>query len=167
MTSPVRSREERLYTPAEPDDLVCKPESPDEAITTDAAPPSPARPPGPDYVTVSVGAGAIIGADVAVTLDRFGHLYLGAGAGVGLSATVASVSVHGGHVLDLTTGASAEKKLGEFLEGDAVEVTGSLGAEVGIASSPGGTATESGVGLAQISAQFQHNWRVLDLPIRW
>jgi hypothetical protein len=169
MTSPIRSRDDQLYTPSEPEDLVCRSET-SHATDVERATgsdPEPIAGHGVDFLTLSVGAGAIIGGDVSVTLDRFGHLYVGAGAGVGVSATIASASAHAGQMTEPIADAPNEKKVRGFLEGDAVEVNAAIGAEVGVTSSPGGTAAELGVGLVQASAQFQHNWHVLQLPIRW
>jgi hypothetical protein len=169
MTSPIRSRDDQLYTPSDPEDLACTSETPHDGAVAGAPGGSHelAEGHGVDFLTLSVGAGAIIGGDVSVTLDRFGHLYVGAGAGVGVSATIASASAHAGQMTEPTADAPDEKKVRGFLEGDAVELTAAIGAEVGVTSSPGGTAAEIGVGLVQASAQFQHNWHVLQLPIRW
>jgi hypothetical protein len=68
----------------------------------------------------------------------------------------------------MTTSASPNPdQLDRFLDGDSVSANASVGAEVGLTNSAGGTAVEMGVGLVQASAQFQHNWHVANLPIRW
>jgi hypothetical protein len=120
-----------------------------------------------DYLTLSGGASAIIGGDVSVTLDRNGHLYLGLGAGVGISATVASASLHAGQLTEPPNSESRPEQLQHFLQGDCIQASAGIGAEVGITNGPTGTAAELGVGLPQAGAQFQHNWYVLDLPIKW
>jgi hypothetical protein len=120
-----------------------------------------------DYVTLSGGASAIIGGDLSLTLDRNGHLYFGVGAGVGLSATVGSASVHAGQLTEPAHEESRPEQLKNFLQGDCIQVGAGIGADVGITNGPTGTAAEFGVGLPQVGAQFQHNWYVLDLPIKW
>jgi len=180
MPSPVSSRETQPYTPADPEeDLSCKGDPPrlaslpaDAAADLCAAEPVPREPTPPprrdvDYLTVSVGAGAIIGADVSMTLDRHGHLYFGLGAGVGLSATVVSATVQGGQLQGPSTNPPGPEALDRFLKGDSVQLSAALVSQAGVANSPGGTAVEVGVGLAQVSGEFQHNWYVLDLPVKW
>jgi len=190
MPSPVSSKESQSYTPAFPEeDSLCKAEPPsvpsqaaDAAALCTADPvsrqanpvcvddgtkkaPEPRR--EADYFTVSAGAGAIIGADVSLTLDRNGHLYFGLGAGVGLSATIGSVAAQAGQLQGSSTTPPAEEKLDRFLKGDSIQLSASVLAQAGVANSPGGTAVEMGVGLVQASGEFQHNWYVLDLPIKW
>ena len=120
-----------------------------------------------DYFTVSAGAGAIIGADVSLTLDRHGHLYFGLGAGVGVSATVGSVASQAGQLQGSSTTPPTAEKLDRFLRGDSVQLSAAVVAQAGVANSPGGTAVEMGIGLVQASGEFQHNWYVLDLPVKW
>jgi hypothetical protein len=100
-----------------------------------------------------------------LTLDRDGHLYFGVAGGVGLSATVVSASAVAGQIT--TSGAPKPDELDKFLDGDSVSVSASVVGEVGAANSAGGTAVQMGVGVVQVSGQFQHNWHVVDLPIRW
>ena len=72
-----------------------------------------------------------------------------------------------GQLTKPTTQAPSPEQLTHFLEGDSVEVSAAIGAQVGVVSSPGGTAAEIGIGLVQASGQFQHNWHLLDVPVRW
>jgi hypothetical protein len=191
MTSPIRSREEPLYTPTEPEDLVCKDESAARSAAQSISAMSAAASAGEarasagpdtpssrasrsdlardtDYLSLSIGVGEIIGGGIAITLDRYGHLYAGVGSGVSVSPTVGTASFHRGKLVESTAPEkSEEERLTKFLEGDAVEVTASLGSELSAVNSSGGTGIEIGVGLPQIGAQFQHNWHILDLPVRW
>src|SRR3954469_11586643 len=134
MPSPVSSRESQSYTPVFPEeDSLCKAEPPsvpsqaaDAAALCTADPvshqskplcaddgtkkaPEPRR--EADYFTVSVGAGAIVGADVSLTLDRHGHLYFGLGAGVGLSATIGSVAAQAGQLQGSSTSPPTAEKM--------------------------------------------------------
>jgi hypothetical protein len=120
-----------------------------------------------DYITISAGAGAVIGADVSLTLDRHGHLYVGLGAGVGVSATVASAAIMGGELARAPSGRPTEAELRSFLEGDSVGASVSAMAAGGVTNSAGGTAWEQGVGLVQAGAHFQHTWHLTEVPIRW
>ncbi len=181
MPNPVTSRDP-LYTPSAPENDVCTTEGALVCSTENAAhePPPEPRATSPssnpashhdekgfDYFTVSGGASAIIGGDVSLTLDRYGHLYVGVGGGVGVSATVASASIHGGQLTDSTRGAPSAEQLKGFLAGDSVQVSGGFGPEIGVTSAPSGAAVETGVGVPQAGAQFQHSWYVLDLPVEW
>ena len=181
MPTPVTSREP-VYTPYEPEKDACPTEGPLVCSGESAAREPPPEPrasatlsepssnrdkSGIDYFTVSGGASAIIGGDVSLTLDRYGHLYVGVGAGVGVSGAVASASIHGGQLTESTNGAPSSEQLKGFLDGDCVQVSGGIGPEVGVTNAPSGTGVEAGIGIPQAGAQFQHSWYVLDLPIKW
>jgi hypothetical protein len=190
MPSPVGSREPQSYSPIESDeDLVCKGEPPplpkpaegDAAAICTADPASrepsalcvggtpksvPARR-EPDYFTLSIGAGAIIGADGSATVDRYGHLYLGIGAGVAVSPTVLSATLQGGQLQGHFAEPPTPDQLMKFLKGDSVQLSVSMGTQAGVANSVGGTAVEQGIGLPQAGAEFQHSWYALDVPVKW
>src|SRR5205085_5711411 len=108
-----------FYTPSEPEALLCGPPPNPDAETVTCADgtssedellcraevPSTGSAPRPaagrrdiDYVTLSGGAGAIVGGNLSLTLDRDGHLYFGVAGGVGLSATVVSASAVAGQM---------------------------------------------------------------------
>jgi hypothetical protein len=191
MPSPVGSKEPQSYTPIDSgEDLVCKGDPPplppstqgDAAAICTADPVS--REPGTlcvdsgtkpapvrrdvDYYTLSLGAGAIIGADASVTLDRHGHIYFGIGAGVSVSPTIASATLQAGQLQGPSTEPPSSDQMMKFLDGNSVQLSVSAGgAQTGVASSPGGTALEAGVGLPQVSGEFQHNWYALEVPVKW
>jgi hypothetical protein len=147
--------------------LVCA--DPAELEQAAAMPPTPAgqspkegssgRRTGADYMTFTVGIGAVISGSIFATVDRHGHVYVGVGGGVGLSATLGTVSITSGQLIDQPH-VPDEATLGQFLEGDAINGTvGDLGC-LGATNSAGGTGVEIGLASPQIGAQFEHAWRV-------
>jgi len=110
-----------------------------------------------DYVTLTVGVGAIIGASVSASVDRYGNIYVGLGAGVGLSPWLVSGSIVSGRLVGDKPSASDVEG---FLTGDAVGVGGGAGPSAGVVNSAGGTAIEQGITTPQVGAQFEHTWRL-------
>ena len=183
MPSPISSRtNSEPITPYDPEGDVCREpqESADPSTLSDGAPDSssslPAHQPAGDasaaahdvdYYTVCVGAGAIIGGGVCLTLDRNGHTYLGLDGGVGLSATVGSGSIVGGKLVDGSDGRPSEEHLRSLLTGDSIGGSAAFGYAAGVTNAAAGTAVEAGVGLVQAEVHFQHSWHLADVPVRW
>jgi len=110
-----------------------------------------------DYVTVTVGVGAVIGVSVSGSVDRYGNFYVGLGGGVGLSPWLVSGSIVSGRLIGDKPSAS---DIEGFLTGDAVSAGGGAGPSAGVVNSAGGTAIEQGLATPQVGAQFEHTWRL-------
>jgi hypothetical protein len=117
-----------------------------------------------DYVTLSVGVGTVIGMSASATFDRYGHVYLGLAAGVGLSPAI-TASVVSGHMIDRPS--PTEKDLQGLLAGDAISASAGASRGAGITNSSGGTAIEEGIYVPQAGFAFEHNWEVASNGPRW
>ncbi|HEY3595621.1 MAG TPA: hypothetical protein VGL13_17160, partial [Polyangiaceae bacterium] len=114
---------------------------------------------GADYMTLRIGLGAFVSGSIYATVDRHGHVYVGAGAGVGLSPALATASLTSGQLLG-EKGIPDEATLERFARGDALNATAGAWGGVAVTNSAGGTAFEVGLASPQISAQFEHGWRI-------
>jgi len=110
-----------------------------------------------DYVTLTVGIGAVFGGSLSATVDREGHVYLAAAIGAGLGPTIGTVSLTAGHIVDDPHAASGAPSI---IEGDSVNGTVAYGLSLGATSYPGGTALEIGIGTPQIGVSFEHAWEI-------
>lgn len=125
---------------------------------------APAPPREPDYWTLSVGIGAVVGASVSATLDRHGHIYLGVGGGLSASPAVTASLTKGQMV---GTAEPKERELRNLLEGDAISASAGAIHGAGIMNSPGGTAIERGIYVPQAGVSFEHSWEVSSRGPRW
>jgi len=110
-----------------------------------------------DYVTITVGIGALFGASLSATVDRDGHVYLATAIGAGFGPTIATVSLVAGIIVDESRGAAGAPPI---IEGDSVNGSVAYGPSVGVTSYPGGTAIEIGIGMPQIGVSFEHAWEI-------
>jgi len=91
----------------------------------------------PDYTTLAVSIGSVIGGTVQVSVDRYGTAYLGVGLNIGKSITKVVPAINGGHI-----GSIAEEKipgkanLENFLTGWAVNGQFGIIVDIGITWSP-------------------------------
>jgi hypothetical protein len=138
--------------------------APPETVSNELAPTYASAVRAPDYWTLSVGVGTVVGASAAATLDRHGHIYLGLSAGISLSPLV-TASLVAGNMVDPPS--PKEGDVRRFLEGDAVSASVGAIQGAGITNSAGGTAAEHGTYVPQATIAFEHNWEISSRGPRW
>jgi hypothetical protein len=113
----------------------------------------------PDFYTLEVNVGGLFGASADLSVDRYGHRYVGIGTEIGKSATLVSASVTGGWLNQKKTPNS--KQLHDFLTGNSFNAGGGfiLGAEE--SSTPGvGTATQAGAFSPQLGIAYHYGFEL-------
>lgn len=125
----------------------------------------------PDYYTGNVGAGIELpdvpvvqgGANVHITVDRYGGVYLGIGPQVGASPGIYTFSIEVGW-LD-QRGVPSAAQLRAFLTGGSCGVTGAAGLAVGETfGGSRGEATETGLGSPQVGGGCSGSLYIGQLP---
>ncbi len=122
----------------------------------------------PDYLSVNINAGSILGWSGQVALDRYGNLYVGLfGGTIGKSATVVSFSGTAGWLIDCGKRPS-EDRLKDFLTKSSINYGfGYLGG-LNVTKTPGvGKATEIGYFTPQVGSSYHYSWFWKNTGWKW
>jgi len=124
----------------------------------------------PDYINLNIALGDIVGWNLSISLDRYGHLYFSPfGGGIGKSTTIASASLTVNWIQQGST--PDEEDLNNFLTGNSLNYTAGFWGGFSTTYSPDTHQTATGYGFAtpQIGASYnyQPSNMIMNTILKW